>query len=66
MSKVYTSAESVIKWLDFMKHYVEELQNESGSDNIHDVLHDGSHDGYIREFKSYLKAIPEELDIKLD
>lgn len=66
MGKVYTSAESVTKWLDFMKRYVEELQNESGSDNIHDVLHDGSHDGYIREFKSYLKAIPEELDIKLD
>lgn len=66
MSKVYTSAESLTKWLDFMKRYVEELQNESGSDNIHAILHDGKHNGYIREFKSYLKAIPEELDINLD
>ena len=62
----YCSAESLTKWLDTMKTYINELQNESGSDNIYDTLHDGNHDGYIREFKSYLKAIPEELDIKVD
>lgn len=63
---MYCSASSLNKWLDYIKRYVNELQEESGSDNIYDVLHDGNHDGYIREFKSYIKALPEELDIKID
>lgn len=62
----YCSVESLTKWLDTIKTYINELRNESGSDNIYDVLYDGNHDGYIREFKSYLKAIPEELDIDLN
>jgi len=63
---MYCSASSLNKWLDYIKRYVNELQEESGSDNIYDVLHDGNHDGYIREFKSYIKALPEELDIKIE
>jgi len=63
---MYCSASSLNKWLDYIKRYVNELQEESGSDNIYDVLHDGNHDGYIREFKSYIKALPKELDIKIE
>jgi len=66
MSKIYTSSESVLKWLDSIKSHVEELQEESGSNNIHLVLHDGLHDEYIREIKSCLKALQEEFDIDMD
>lgn len=64
--KAYISSNSLLKWLDYLTRYVKELQEEAKTDNISELLGDGNHDGYIREFKSYLKGIVNELDISID
>ena len=43
-----------------------ELQEEAKSDNIYDVLHDKDHEGYVREYKEYIRALPRELNIKVN
>ena len=62
----YCSANSILKWLNYMKRNTMELQEEAKSDNIYDVLHDKDHEGYVREYKEYIRALPRELNIKVD